>query len=64
MNISNSNSWTGKPELDWQNRTELGNINNLPKENWSMAQMINNCANSNWLHKTNSSSNGLVHNGI
>ncbi|XP_060844672.1 caprin-2-like isoform X1 [Rhopalosiphum padi] len=53
VNISNSNSWTGKPEVNWQNRTESGDSNNLPRENWSMAQMINNSTNNDWLTKNN-----------
>uniref|UniRef100_A0A2S2NV12 Caprin-2 n=1 Tax=Schizaphis graminum TaxID=13262 RepID=A0A2S2NV12_SCHGA len=53
VNISNSNSWTGKTEVNWQNRTESGDSNNLPRENWSMAQMINNSTNNDWLTKNN-----------
>lgn len=53
MNVSNSNSWTEKPEVDWQNRTETVDSNNLPRENWSMAQMISNTTNNDWLTKNN-----------
>uniref|UniRef100_A0A2S2QD77 Caprin-1 dimerization domain-containing protein n=1 Tax=Sipha flava TaxID=143950 RepID=A0A2S2QD77_9HEMI len=53
VNVSNSNSWTGKSEVNWQNRTETVDSNNLPRENWSMAQMISNTTNNDWLIKNN-----------
>ncbi|XP_025198140.1 caprin-2-like [Melanaphis sacchari] len=53
VNISSSNSWAGKTEVNWQSRTESGDSNNLPRENWSMAQMINNGTNNDWLTKNN-----------
>lgn len=48
----NPNSWTEKPEVNWQKRTEIAD-NNLPTENWSMAQMITNSTNNDWLIKNN-----------
>ncbi|XP_022180557.1 putative uncharacterized protein DDB_G0282133 isoform X2 [Myzus persicae] len=53
VNVSNSNSWTGKTDVNWQSRTESGDSNNLPRENWSMAQMINNSTNNDWIIKNN-----------
>ncbi|KAL4134874.1 hypothetical protein QTP88_006570 [Uroleucon formosanum] len=53
VNTCNSNSWTGKNEVNWQSRTETGDSNNLPRENWSMTQMINNSTNNDWLIKNN-----------
>jgi len=53
INTSNSGSWTGKNEVNWQSKTESGDSNNLPRENWSMAQMINNSTNNDWLIKNN-----------
>ncbi|XP_008189911.1 uncharacterized protein DDB_G0283357 isoform X2 [Acyrthosiphon pisum] len=53
VNTSNSNSWTGKTEVNWQSKTESGDSNDLPRESWSMAQMINNSTNNDWLIKNN-----------
>ncbi|XP_015367030.1 PREDICTED: putative uncharacterized protein DDB_G0282133 isoform X2 [Diuraphis noxia] len=53
VNVSNSNSWTGKTEVNWQSRTESGDSNNLPRENWSMVQIINDSTNNDWLIKNN-----------
>ncbi|CAI6352730.1 unnamed protein product [Macrosiphum euphorbiae] len=53
VDTSNSNSWTGKNEVNWQSRTKSGDSNNLPRENWSMAQMINNGTDNDWLIKNN-----------
>lgn len=53
MNVSNSNSWTEKSEVNWQNKTESVDSNNLPKENWSMVQMMSTTSNNDWLIKNN-----------
>lgn len=53
MNASNPNSWSGKPEVNWQNKPETRDTNNLPTENWTMAQMISNTTNNDWLTKNN-----------
>lgn len=54
MNGQGKVPWTGKPELNWQNKTEAGNIGNLPRgENWSMAKMIGNNTNNDWFIKNN-----------
>lgn len=46
--------WTGKPELNWQNKTKPGDIENVPRgENWSMAQIIGNNINNDWFIKSN-----------
>lgn len=52
VNAPNPNSWTEKPDVNWQKRTEVSD-NSLPTENWSMAQMINNSTNNDWLIKNN-----------
>lgn len=38
--------------MNWQKRPEISD-NNLPTENWSMAQMISNSTNNDWLIKNN-----------
>lgn len=53
VNVSNPNSWTEKTEVNWQNRTESADSNDLPRENWPMDQMINNSTNNDWLTKNN-----------
>lgn len=53
MNVSNSNSWSDKSGVNWQNRVPTEESNNLPRENWSMAQMMSNSTNSDWLIKNN-----------
>ncbi|KAL5238588.1 hypothetical protein ACI65C_005998 [Semiaphis heraclei] len=53
VNVSNSNSWTEKTEVNWQSRTESGDNNNLPRENWSVTQMIDDSTNNDWIIKNN-----------
>jgi len=52
VNATNSNSWSDISDVNWQNKTQsTGDDNNLPRENWSMAQMIGNSTNNDWLIK-------------
>jgi len=52
VNATNSNSWSEISDVNWQNKTQTtGEDNNLPRENWSMAQMIGNSTNNDWLIK-------------
>lgn len=53
MNISNSNSWIEKSDDNWQNRTQPGDNNILPRENWPMSQIIGDGSNNDWLIKNN-----------
>jgi len=53
VNVANSNSWAGKTDVNWQSRTESGDSNSLPGENWPMAQMINTSTNNDWIIKNN-----------
>lgn len=53
VNISSPNSWIEKSDVKWPDRTQPEDINNLPRENWSMSQLIGNSTNNDWLIKNN-----------